>query len=74
MSFTSLLKRAKNKTIVVKIHDDVWKGTLTAYDSHFIILTNVYALDNITGTTPADGQFILPRTGIEYIQIPSERD
>lgn len=72
MTLTNLINRARGKNVVIKSADITWKGKLVASDKTFILLEDVYSIDNITGGTAADGQLLLPISGINYMQILTE--
>lgn len=71
---TKLIRKAHGKHVVIKVADITWKGILTSSDKTFICLSNVYSIDNITGSTAADGQLLLLIKNIEYMQILTESE
>lgn len=66
-----LLRSRLRDVFVVRMHDgSTWRGLLYATDEKTVALREVEALTRDAAGTPVDGELLLPRDQIAYMQRP----
>lgn len=70
--FPSILRRRHHSQVVVTMRDaQTFRGVLAGADSEVVVLRNAEALTSATATGVfLDGEVILPRSQIAYLQRP----
>lgn len=67
--FLKLFYPVRKRVIINTKSDKTFRGIIWKHNSQFVILKNVELLHSSKQATPVDGEVIIYRTDIDFIQV-----